>query len=245
MNPKSFVKETISAYNNYSGIFKIRKNAEDMLPSGLDPKTQAVFLFFVISIDYATKSQSLYKGARDLYKANPDFYNCRTINQMSEEELKQIMTTYLRPRYINEAIFRYKTNSEMLIHLYQANPISIFESVISAKDTLAKIRAFRGFGPKIGNFFFRTIVNLFDYSFEDIDEVLPPVDIHDVRIAYLMGYINSIEMSQKNILMVKRLWNQACKDAKESWLIFDKALWLLGSEGSPKSKSDVLKLLTN
>lgn len=105
------------------------------------------------------------------------------------------------------------------------------------------MRDFRGFGPKIGNFFVRSMINTFNYKYLDIQDILPPVDVHDVRIAYLMGYTDSNKMTQKNIRKVKEIWSVGCKKGKVSWLVFDKALWLLGSEGKPKTKQDVLNLV--
>ena len=58
-----------------------------------------------------------------------------------------------------------------------------------------------------------------------------------------MGYTQSKEMTQDNINKVKKVWNTACKDAGVSWLTFDKALWLLGSEGKPSNKKEILELL--
>lgn len=42
---------------------------------------------------------------------------------------------------------------------------------------------------------------------------------------------------------VKELWGSACKRSGESWFVFDRALWFLGSEGNPSSKDDVLNLI--
>jgi hypothetical protein len=87
------------------------------------------------------------------------------------------------------------------------------------------------------------MINTFSYHFTDVDSMLPPVDVHDVRLAYLLGYIDSYQMTAKNINLVKKLWNEACRKSGESWLIFDKALWLLGSEGKPQTKDDIFSLL--
>ncbi len=102
---------------------------------------------------------------------------------------------------------------------------------------------FRGFGPKTGSLFFRSMVTTFNLDLENLDKVLQPVDMHDVRIAYLMGFVSGNEMTDANIRLVKELWNKACIDANVNWLTFDKALWLLGAIGKPESKEDILKLL--
>lgn len=242
MKAEEFVKIVVDKYSNYEGVFKNHINAEDMSPTK-DPLDKSLFLFYVIQLDYATKSQNLYKGAKQLYSDNKKFFNPEFILGLKETELESYLKKYLKPRYINEAINRYKLNSVALVQEYDSNPLNIFENSSTAKEALKKVYEFRGFGPKIGNFFVRTIVNAYGFEYPDIEDILPPVDIHDVRIAYFMGYIDSDDMSQKNIKEVKYLWSNACKGVNVSWLTFDKALWLLGSEGVPKSKEDILNLL--
>lgn len=242
MLPKEFVKVVVKKYEKFEAIFDSHKNAEDLAPD-TDEITKSLFLFYVIQLDYATKSQRLYEGARLLFKIEPNFYNPEFINSISEKKLKNYLENYLKPRYINEALQRYKENSIKLKAEYESNPLLIFSNSKTAKEALKKTIEFRGFGPKIGNFFVRTMLNTFNYKYPDIENILPPVDVHDVRIAYLMGYTDSDKMTQKNIGVTKELWSKACKDAKVSWLTFDKALWLLGSEGTPKTKEDIFNLL--
>lgn len=242
MAPSEFVKTVLMKYEKHEGVFEEHKNAEDLVPN-LDKVSKSLFLFYVIQLDYATKSQRLYAGARDLFDVKPSFYTPQFVLKSSNLKLKKLLKDYLSPRYINEAVKRYKFNSKKLLKEYQGNPHKIFNSTTSAKEALKRVRDFRGFGPKIGNFFVRTMINTFGYNYSDVEELLPPVDVHDVRIAYLMGFISTDEMTNLNIKVTKKLWSEACHDAEISWLIFDKALWLLGSEGSPSSKSDILELL--
>ena len=242
MTPENFVKLVVTKYQNFEGIFAKHKNAEDLVPN-TDDITKALFLFYVIQLDYATKSQNLYEGARRLFDINPQFYSPKFINATTENELQKYLKKYLKPRYINEAVKRYKENSVKLGTQYDSNPLLIFRNSNSAKKALAKTREFRGFGPKIGNFFVRTMINTYNFTYPDVEDILPPVDVHDVRITYLMGFIKSDKISQKNIRLTKNIWSTACKKTGISWLTFDKALWLLGSEGKPKSREDILKLL--
>ncbi len=242
MEPEEFVKIVVNRYEKFSGIFKDHKNAEDLTPN-TDEITKALFLFYVIQLDYATKSQKLYEGAKLLFKDVTDFFNPDFILNLSSEELKDYLKKYLKPRYINEATVRYKENSKKLKKEYASNPLLIFSNSTTAKEALKKTLEFRGFGPKIGNFFVRAVVNTFNYAYSDIESILPPVDVHDVRLAFLMGYIESEKMTHKNINHTKELWSNACKKGNVSWLTFDKALWLLGSEGKPKTKEDIFKLL--
>ncbi len=242
MKPEQFVTNVVKAYKDEKGIFS-KKNAEDSLPKTATEKQKALFLFYVIQLDYATKSQRLYAGAQKLFQEKPDFFSPNLILQIGEHNLKHRLKKYLMPRYINEAVKRYVTNSKKLSTEYNSDPRLLFQKANTANQALQKVREFRGFGPKIGNFFVRTMVNTFNYNYPDVEDLLPPVDVHDVRIAYLMGYVKTDKMIEKNIKEVKKLWSRACKDAGVSWLVFDKALWLLGSEGQPQSKQDILQLI--
>lgn len=243
MTPQDFVSKVITQYNNNAGVFKQKLNAEELIPQGLDDLHKALFIFYVLQLDYAMKSQILYKGANKLYLENKLFFTPEFIQALPEDELAKTLKTYLRPRYINEAARRYLHNTTVLVSKYESDPRRIFENTLYCQEIVTRLKDFRGFGPKIGNFFVRTMLNTFEYKYSDIDTILPPVDVHDVRITYLLGYIDSDQMTQKNINFVKNLWNRACIDTRNSWLVFDKALWLLGSEGKPKSKDDILRLL--
>jgi endonuclease III len=243
MSPKQFVEKVVKAYEGGVGVFATKINAEDLIPPGLSVKQKALYLFYVLQLDYAMKSQLLYKGAKQLHVKHSNFFTPKYILSLPQEELQSIIKKYLRPRYINEAVRRYVQNSHTLAEKYESDPRKIFVTANNCTEVLQRLKDLRGFGPKIGNFFARTMINTFNYEYADIETILPPVDVHDVRIAYLMGYISTDEMSTKNIQHVKKLWNKACQDAKVSWLVFDKALWLLGSEGRPKSKEDVLDII--
>lgn len=242
MSPSEFVTKLTNQYISKQGIFETPKNAEDFVPQNATDLQKSIFLFYVIQLDYAMKGSTLYKGATQLWLDNSAFFDPEYITSISVGELKDILQKYLKPRYINEAILRYKRNTEILQEMFENNPLQIF-ATNTAKESINNLKLFRGFGPKIGTLFFRTIVNTFNLDFPDISEILQPVDIHDVRIAYLLGYVSSNEMTEKNIFEVKHIWNQACLDANLDWRIFDKALWILGSEGNLKNVENIYQVL--
>lgn len=241
MNPTDFVSRVVELFEKRLGVFENKYNVEDWVPGDFNDLEKSCFMFYVTQLDYAIKSQLLYEGALKLIKIKPNFFLPNTILNLDENILTNYLATYLRPRYINEAVYRYRTNTQKLTEQYKGDPRIIFNDVDATK-VLKRIWEFRGFGPKTGNLFFRSMVSTFNIKYDNIDSVLPPVDIHDVRIAYLMGYVESADMSDKNIQHVKELWNKACINANVSWITFDKALWLLGSIGHPQSKEDILKL---
>lgn len=244
ISPEDFVQKLTFAYENGYGIFNNRINAEELVPTHANNLQKALYLFYVLQLDYATKSQNLYTNAQRLFNKDSDFFTPTHVLEIKEIDLLNTLKKDLRPRYINEAVKRYIFNSHMLKDKYNSDPRNIFINATSAKEIIQRIRQFRGFGPKIGNFFIRCMINTFEYEYKDIDEISPPIDVHDVNVTYLLGYIKNKDMTKKNINEVKSIWKKACISTGKSWLLFDKALWLLGSEGKPKTKEDVLSLVS-
>ncbi|MBN2015833.1 hypothetical protein JW766_03290 [Candidatus Dojkabacteria bacterium] len=219
------------AYKQKKGVFEKRVNAEDWIPASLTVQQKALFLFYVIQLDYATKSQRLYKGAQRLWTHEKNYFDPKFILKQDKNKLTFTIKKTLSPRYINEAVKRWTVNSKILLAQYSGNPLNIFKLSKDSQVIIREIYKFRGFGPKIGNFFFRTIVNTFNLKLDNLEQILMPVDVHDVRLTNEWGLINTKKMTPANVTKVKQIWKKACNEVNISWLIFDKALWILGSEG--------------
>ena len=243
LTPSDFVIKVTEKFLAREGVFSEFRNVEDYVPEEAYQLSQSRFLFYVVQLDYAMRGRVLYEGARDLFDRNPRFFTPQHILNLDDTELMNILKTSMKPRYPNEAVVRYKQNSRKLKDKYEEDPMLIFTKSSSASQTLNRIYEFRGMGPKIGNLFFRSMTSFFELKYDDLDTVLPPVDIHDVRVAYLLGFVEGKDMTDKNIQEVKVLWNRACRAAGINWITFDRALWLLGSEGKPKTKEDILDLI--
>lgn len=243
LTPSHFVKQVVNKFQTREGVFSEFRNVEDYVPENGTQLEQSLFLFYVVQLDYAIRGRVLYAGATKLYEEKPEVFTPSAIINLSDKDLFKVLTSYMKPRYPNEAVVRYKQNSQKLQDEYEGDPMRIFSESETAQVVLDKIHDFRGMGPKTGNLFFRSVTSFFGLQYPDIESVLQPVDIHDVRIAHLLGFVKKSDMTDKNIQRVKLLWNQACRDAGVDWITFDRALWLLGSEGKPHTKEDILKLL--
>jgi len=230
LSPKEIVEKVCEAYETDSGVFIEKTNAEDLLPA-TNITNQIQFLFWVIQMDYATKSSKLYENANKFYKKESKWVSTYYILSKNDKELLDIIKVNFHPRYTNEILKRFKANAQELDKTYKGKAINIVKSSKSAQDLLKRIKEFRGFGDKTANFLLRTYVDILKLDYSDIDKILQPVDIHDVRLTYEWGLVCSKEMTEKNIRAVKDIWAEACSEARRSWITFDKALWLIGSKG--------------
>ncbi len=81
--PMEFVTLVVKTYNEGHGVFTVKANAEDLIPEGCTPLETAQFLFYVIQLDYATKSQRLYRGAIELWQKDKSFFEPNSIRTQS------------------------------------------------------------------------------------------------------------------------------------------------------------------
>lgn len=229
--PDILVRLITEAYHKKQGVFENQVNAENFVPKNASRLQKALFLFYIIQLDYAVRSKLLYSRANQLWKKDNKYFDPAYIKKLESSKLKIILERNLKPRYVNEAVKRWETNTKKLISEYASDPLGIFNVSQDALIIIKKIYSFRGFGPKTGNFFFRSMVNTFDLKLKNIDKISQPVDIHDIRLTYEWGLISSDIVNNENIRKTKSIWQKACKDTHISWLTFDRALWILGSEG--------------
>ena len=79
MTEEEFVKSLVFAYESGKGIFSNKLNAEDQVPKNLSKLSKSLFLFYVLQLDYAMRSQILYQGAEELVKEHPEFFTPQNI----------------------------------------------------------------------------------------------------------------------------------------------------------------------
>jgi len=89
---------------------------------------------------------------KELWEYDKNYFSPKMILETTDSILREIIQKYLSPRYINEAVLRWKVNSQKLIDEYDSKPIDIFQVSKDALKVEKAIRVSRGFGPKTGIF---------------------------------------------------------------------------------------------
>ena len=216
------------------------KTIEDYIPKDFkrDLRKASLFVAYTLLCDYFMKSVVLYQNAKRFAEEKPRFFDPIFTKKYrrKESELAQILKENLSVRFPNEAARRWLDFSQKIINYYNGNPLEIFE-LESASEIVKRLREFRGFGHKIGNLYFRIIAGLIDKKFLDINEVYPPIDVHDVRLTYRWGIISDQERNK--VKRVRELWLNACKDANVNWFHVDRMMWIIGSRFCFQKACDV------
>lgn len=220
-------------------IYEIR-TIEDYIPKNFEHSLEkaSLFIAYTLLCDYFMKSVFLYQRTKRFAEEKPSFFDPKFIMRYlhKESELAQILKENLGVRFPNEVARRWLDFSQKIIDYYNGNPLEIFESD-RASEIVSRLRQFRGFGQKIGNLYFRIIADLIHRKFPDINEVYPPIDVHDVRLTYRWGIIPDQDRSR--VKQVREIWLNACKNAKVNWFRVDRMMWIIGSRFCFQKACDV------
>ena len=72
---ENFASATVKSFESDFGIFANKVNVENWVPESASDIEKSLFLFYVVQLDYATKSQKLYEGATLLLKDKQSFFD--------------------------------------------------------------------------------------------------------------------------------------------------------------------------
>lgn len=221
---------------------------ENQIPDGVKPlsKDHALFLFYIVANDHGMKSSRLYAQAKLLFAEHKELFDPKYIveNFSSPDDpcLIEMTGKYLGTRYPKETAKSWFLNSQELLAKYDGDPRKLLTSTPDAKILIERIKAFRGYGPKIGGMLLRAAIGLGFAKVSGIDEVLVPVDIHDSRISFLTGIVRDNKNSKEKlnyydyVTQVQKMLLDTCNSLNLEWLDTDRALWLIGSRGCVNKK---------
>ena len=234
----SIAKQVVKAYKNNQGVFAAREKTEGVYYCPVkNEKTRNLWEFFTVSLDYQMSAAVLYKGAQELVKEKPEYYDPLFVAKQSETRLTRVLREYLHPRFPREAGKRWKAAARLLVEKYDGNPAKIFQGTNNALQVMNRIYEFRGFGPKIGNLYFRIMAeNGYCDRLQNIQEVTVPVDSHYLKLSKKLKITET-----NNVSDVRQVWSQACKNANVRWIDFDNAFWFLAAHGETLEDSRDLK----
>jgi hypothetical protein len=238
---QKIVAALLEAFTSRRAVFSDTKELlENQIPEGVNRGSEehANFLFYLISQDHGVRSAKLYERAKALYSSQPDAFRPKSVVRLYADEhaagLVGILKT-LAVRYPRNGAISWYRNSQRLCQHYSGDARRVFSSE-DAREIMAAIRTFHGFGPKTGGLLFRVFVGTGIAAPRNLDDVDFPTDIHDTRIAALTGVADiPVDVTEATyapyVKLAEAAWKRACHNEKANWLQVDRALWILGSKG--------------
>jgi len=133
-------KVLFDQFYNRKGFFKNTPMPEYVLPRNLEEGTKehALYLTFVISIDYMTDAEKLWKKARGMYELYPERFKPKKILELSQRSVESIVKK-LGARFYKNGANTWKTISRILLEKYEGDPRNITSEPMDIKNSVISI----------------------------------------------------------------------------------------------------------
>ena len=221
------------------GFFQAYRMPEYILPDNLveGSREHALYLTFMISVDYMTDAVKLWSNARGAYRLYPERFDPGVIVKLGDRTL----TSFLRglgARYPKAGTETWKRISKILIEKYDRDPRNITlepKTIQQLKSELKQFPYLRG--NKLSNFYLRAMGEKGLLKISDFSELDIPVDIQVARFTAYTGVLRLVSESfegcaHKNPLrgMIEEVWRNAAKKINTYPWKLDEPVWTVGSK---------------
>lgn len=219
-------KEVVKALNNYFVDKAELANVEFPININYGTNNYYLYMFYSCLLDYGMRSKVYHKNLIDTYKKYPNIFCPSYVNEMSIEDLHNIIVNNIHPRYPNVATKKWIKLSNKLA---KYDSILMCLKTISSFEELNKfIQDIKGYGQKTGGLLIRIICDSKICNFqENISSI--PIDRHDIEISYLTNIINENNISNDKIKKLSDTYVKVGEELNINPSDIDKYLWELGN----------------
>ena len=164
---------------------------EYQLPRNLQAGTceHALYLTFVISIDYMTDAEKLWRKARGAYELYPERFTPEKVLAVSDRTL-QVFVRRLGARFGSSAAKTWRKISQILLEKYGGDPRNITPQPLTIEEIKKKLQDFPYLrGSKLANFYIRAMGETGLFKVKDLDELDVPVDKQIARFTIYTGVL--------------------------------------------------------
>jgi len=212
---------------------------EYQLPRNLQAgsREHALYLTYVISIDYMTDAEKLWSKARGVYELYPERFTPEKILAISERTL-QIFLRGLGARFSFYAAKTWKKISKILMEKYDGDPRNITTQPLTIKEIKKKLLDFPYLrGAKLANFYIRAMGETGLFKIKDLDELDIPVDKQIARFTIYTGILKLKSGKFQGCTnddplrsLIQEAWRKAAKTIGVAPWKLDEPMWNIGSK---------------
>ena len=212
---------------------------EYQLPRNLQPgsREHANYLTYIISIDYMTDAEKLWRNARGAYELYPERFTPEIILKASEDRLR-VFLQRLGARYSSNAVKIWKKISKLLLDRYEADPRNITPQPSTISEIKWKLDAFSSLrGPKLTNFYIRAMGETGLLKVKNLNELDIPVDKQVTRFTTYTGVVKFLSSKFQGCAnddplrsVIQEAWREAARALRIAPWKLDEPIWNIGSK---------------
>ena len=226
-------------FYNRKSVFADYSMPEYVLPRNLKEGTRehALFLTYVISIDYMTDAVKLWKRSREAYKLYPERFTPEEILKLSPRTVETIVKG-LGARFYSNAAKTWIKISRLLVDKYGGDPRNITSQPLTIKEAKEKIDEFPYLrGPKLNNFYIRVMGETVLFKLKNLNELDIPVDKQVARFTMYTGVLKLLSEQFTGCVheepmrgLIEEAWRNAAKKLGTPPWKLDEPIWTVGSK---------------
>ena len=149
----------LDLFYNRKGFFKNYSMPEYILPRNLvkGSREHALYLTYVISIDYMTNAEKLWRNSRGAYELYPERFKPETIVKMGDRTVRSFVQG-LGARFSTTGATTWKKISTLLLNKYEGDPRNITSQSLMINEIKRRLNEFPYLrGNKLSNFYIRAM----------------------------------------------------------------------------------------
>jgi endonuclease III len=229
-------------YNQFytrQGFFTDYSMPEYVLPRNLKQgsREHALFLTYVISIDYMTDAVKLWKRSRGAYELHPEYFKPEKILKASPRTIENVVKK-LGARYYTNAAKTWIKISKVLAEKYDKDPRNLTKEPLQIAETKKRLKDFPYLrGNKLSNFYIRAMGETKLFRVKDLSELDIPVDQQVARFTIYTGVLKLLSdqfvgCAQEQPLrgLIEEAWRNAAKTLGTAPWKLDEPIWTAGSK---------------
>ena len=226
-------------FYNHKGFFEDYSMPEYVLPRNLKEGTRehALYLTYVISIDYMTDADRLWKKSRGAYELYPERFTPEEILKISSRTVENVVKG-LGARFYSNAAKTWIKISKLLVDKYDSDPRNITRGSLEVAEIKRRLRDFPYLrGNKLSNFYIRAMGETGLFKLKNLNELDIPVDKQVARFTIYTGVLRLLSeqfvgCAQEEPLrsLIEEAWRNAAKKLGTAPWKLDEPIWTTGSK---------------
>jgi hypothetical protein len=229
----------LDQFYNKRGFFKDYEMPEYILPLNLvhRSKEHALYLTYVISIDYMTDAVKLWRRSREEYQYNPQSFDSTKILDLSDSQLMTLIKR-IGGRYPKTGASTWRKTAKILLANYDDDPRNITKEPNTIEEIKQKIDVFPYLrGRKLSNFYLRAMGENGLFKISNFDELDIPVDIQVARFTLYTGVLKLLSGTFRGCVheeplrgLIEEAWREAAHELETYPWKLDEPIWTIGSK---------------
>lgn len=232
-------EKLLDTFYNRKGFFKNYSMPEYILPRNLvkGSKEHALYLTYVIAIDYMTDAEKLWRNSRGAYEVCPESFKPENIVRMGDRTLRAFVRR-LGARFSTTGVSTWKKISTILLNKYDGDPRNTTRQSLTIKEIKKKLDEFPYLrGNKLSNFYIRAMGENELFKISNFDELDVPVDIQIARFTIYTGVLKLLSHRFEGCVhenpvrgLIEEAWRTVAKKINTYPWKLDEPMWTIGSK---------------